>query len=299
MVLNNFIKGMIILVNLKNERLSITINPFGAELFNLVKDGKEYLWQGDPNVWSGRAYNLFPICGGLKDDEFYDDNNTYKLAKHGFARKTMFKVEYQTETEASFLLSSNDYKDEGYPYEYEFRVVYKLEGETLNVYYKTKNIGNKNMYYSVGAHEGYQIKTDISDYTVIFEKDDNLKRYMAKGNLLSDDTVSLPFNKGVLPLCYDYFEYDALIFKNHNSRRVELKNNKTNESILVEFPDFDYLLIWTKPNGAKFVCIEPWSGLPDTIHSNKQIKDKEGITTLKAGEEKTLLHKITVGGKLN
>ncbi len=287
------------MVNLKNDRLEINVNEVGAELFNLIKDGKEYLWQGDPTFWKGRAYNLFPICGGLKDDEYIYNGNTYSLKKHGFAKEAEFIVEEKTDTTATLLLSSENYKHEGYPFNYELRIVYELSGETLNVYFKIKNLDKNEMFFSIGAHEGYALTNDISDYSVIFEADNELSRYMVDGNLVSYNTVKLPFSdKKVLPLKREFFNDDALIFMDHKSRKVELRNNITNESILVEFKDFDYLLIWTKETNAPFVCIEPWTGMPDMVDSNKQIKDKKGITRLEPMGEKTFLHSITVGATL-
>ncbi len=287
------------MVNLKNDVLEINVNEKGAELFNLIKNGEEFLWQGDPSFWKGRAYNLFPICGGLKDDEYYYNGNTYSLKKHGFAKDVEFVLEEKTDTTATFLLSSKTYKDAGYPFNYELRIVYELSGETLNVYYKIKNLDSNEMYFSIGAHEGYQLKNDITDYSVIFEADDELSRYMVDGNLVSYNTQKLPFSdKKVLPLKRNFFDDDALIFMDHKSRKVELKNNISGQSILVEFKDFDYLLIWTKPDNVAFVCIEPWTGMPDMVDSNKQIKDKKGITKLGAYEEITYLHSITIGATL-
>ncbi|MBQ2308518.1 MAG: aldose 1-epimerase family protein, partial [Clostridia bacterium] len=44
------------LITIKNEHLTATVSTLGAELQSLCdKDGKEYIWQGDPAVWSGRA----------------------------------------------------------------------------------------------------------------------------------------------------------------------------------------------------------------------------------------------------
>lgn len=287
------------MVNLKNGILEINVNEKGAELFNLIKNGEEFLWQGDPTFWKGRAYNLFPICGGLKDDEYIYNGNTYSLKKHGFAKDVDFILEEKTETTATFLLSSQNYQNEGYPFNYELRIVYELCGETLNVYFKIKNLDDNEMFFSIGAHEGYQLKNDITDYSVIFEADNELSRYMVEGNLVSYNTVKLPFSdKKVLPLQRHFFNDDALIFMDHKSRKVELKNNVSGQSILVEFKDFDYLLIWTKETDAPFVCIEPWTGMPDMVDSNKQIKDKKGITKLEPKSEKTFLHSITVGKSL-
>lgn len=54
------------------------------------------------------------------------------------------------------------------------------------------------------------------------------------------------------------------------------------------------MLIW-QVCGADYVCIEPWSGLPD-IYGGKSfaIEEKESITSLSAGESLTYRHKITI-----
>ena len=284
------------MVTIKNSKLTATINPKGAELWNLIKNGKEYLWQGNPKYWKGRAYNLFPICGGLIDDEFYFNNEKFTLTKHGFAKDTVFSVESQSDTKAVFLLTNKDITVE-YPFEFEFRVIYELDDDKLNVYYKIKNIGNTDMFCSCGAHEGYALTGDIKDYCLIFEENDTPIRYLVDGNILTDKTEALPFEDSKLPLTYDFFDIDALIFKDHKSRKIELLNQKTGESILVTFKDFDYLLIWTVKDGG-YVCIEPWSGLPDTINSNKKIENKEGITKISQMQEKEFLHTILIDGKI-
>jgi len=73
-----------------------------------------------------------------------------------------------------------------------------------------------------------------------------------------------------------------LIFKTLQSRAITiLENNKP--LIKVAFDDFKNLGIWTKV-GAPFVCIEPWLGYSDTIHSNGNILEKEGIQVVKEKE---------------
>ena len=49
---------------LHNENVSVTLKSLGAELTS-IKDasGTEYLWQGNPEFWSGQAPVLFPIVG--------------------------------------------------------------------------------------------------------------------------------------------------------------------------------------------------------------------------------------------
>ena len=48
----------------------------------------------------------------------------------------------------------------------------------------------------------------------------------------------------------------------------------------MDFEGFSYLGLWSKPNGAPFVCIEPWYGIADFIEHSKRLEDKEGINIL-------------------
>ena len=47
---------------IKNDSLSLSISEHGAELQS-IKDinGKEYLWDGDPEYWPRHSPILFPI----------------------------------------------------------------------------------------------------------------------------------------------------------------------------------------------------------------------------------------------
>lgn len=40
---------------------------------------------------------------------------------------------------------------------------------------------------------------------------------------------------------------------------------------------------WAKP-GAPYVCIEPWEGLDDDIHTTGVLAEKKGIVALPAGQ---------------
>ncbi len=49
---------------LSNDSISIKVSTAGGSFTSIEADGREYLWQGDPAVWSGQAPVCFPICGG-------------------------------------------------------------------------------------------------------------------------------------------------------------------------------------------------------------------------------------------
>ena len=80
---------------LKNQNLSIKINPKGAELTSLFnhENQTEYMWNADPKFWGKSSPVLFPIVGSLKDNIYRFNGQEYMLLRHGFARDREFVVE--------------------------------------------------------------------------------------------------------------------------------------------------------------------------------------------------------------
>ena len=96
------------MVTIKNEILTAKFQERGAELKSLVFNDTEYIWPGDPSVWQSSAPLMFPICGGLVDDEYELDGKRYSLQKHGYARFCIFQVECLGESSVTFLLRSDE-----------------------------------------------------------------------------------------------------------------------------------------------------------------------------------------------
>jgi galactose mutarotase-like enzyme len=80
------------------------------------------------------------------------------------------------------------------------------------------------------------------------------------------------------------FKDDALIFKDLKSRKVFIKSKNHQHALTVNFTGFNYLGLWAKEN-APYVCIEPWLGCADTANKAVELKNREGIIMLEAGEE--------------
>ena len=276
---------------LSNGIIKATFSPKGAELLSVVKDGKEKIWIGDPDVWALHSPLLFPICGGLKDNKFIYEGKEYTLQKHGYVRFVEFEVESHTDTKLVFLHRWDNETLSQFPFRYELRVIYTLEDSALKVDYNVKNLDDTCMYYSIGAHEGYYCPEGIEEYSIIFDKDENLDGNISIGNLLEYETINVGKNTCELPLKYEYFAVDALVFLNLKSRKVSLKNRRTGEEIGLEFEGHDFFLLWTKPN-ANYICLEPWCGHQDFVDSDYDFKNKKGIIKLSGREEKTKTHKI-------
>lgn len=278
---------------IKNDYLAVTISDFGAELQSVVSsDSTEFIWQGDENFWTDHAPVVFPICGRLKDGQYIFEDNKYEMGEHGFAYKKVFEVKELNKDSITYFLKDDEDTYKQYPFNFELEITYKLEGNTLVVNTDVINTGKKNMYFSAGSHEGYACPEGIEDYKIIFEKtESNLKSYgVTDKGLIKDEYITLGETCKEIQLKNEYFEVDGLVFKDLKSRAVTLTNGK--RTIDVNFKDSDFLLIWTMPD-AKFVCIEPWCGMADSVNSDYEFTKKEGIISLKSNEKFNKEHKIT------
>lgn len=279
-------------LKISNGIITAVISTKGAELKSVVKDGTEIIWEGNPDVWAGQAPLLFPICGGLKDDKYIFEGKEYTLQKHGFARFAEFAVEQAEGDSVTLILCSNEETKKQFPFDFELRVTYTLVENKIDVGYSVKNVGNGDMYFSIGAHEGYACPGGIEEYSLVFDKEEEFTCNILDGNLLEYNTYSVGEGRE-LPLKYDFFNIDALTFLNLKSRGVDLVHRASGKSLRVEFNGFDYLFVWTKPKThANYICIEPWCGIPDFADSDLDITKKRGIVKLEANDEKVLLHSI-------
>lgn len=275
---------------ISNEKIRCVISTMGAEIQSITKNDKELIWEGNPQVWSGKSPVLFPICGGLKDDKYIYNGKEYTLPKHGFGRRSEFEIEKAEQNKATFLLCSSEETRKNYPFDFEFRVTYTLSECEIKVEYNVTNTGENDMYFSVGSHEAYACPEGIEEYSIVFEKEESLNSSILNGNMLEYNTICIEKNTSMLPLKYEFFAVDALVFLDVKSRKVTLMHSGE-KVVSVDFDGADYLLLWTKPDG-KYICIEPWCGLPDFIDSDYDITKKRGILCIKPNETTVKTHTL-------
>lgn len=277
------------MVVLQNDELSVTLSAKGAELISIIdkKDQTEYIWQGNPEFWAYHAPHLFPIVGGLIQDQLSVDGNQYPMNRHGFARTSTFRRIESAPQQAIFEFRYSEETLATYPYKFEFQVIYFLVGRSLKVVYKVINLDSRDIYFSVGGHPGFNVPLDsetrFEDYYIEFQNQEELKSHqLSDKGLFNGETIPITTNNKQLKLSYNLFEKDALVFKNLQSRSVILKSDKSAKQVKVDFPHFNYLGLWTKGN-APFICIEPWLGCADTDGNPTDISKKEAIQYLKHG----------------
>jgi galactose mutarotase-like enzyme len=274
---------------IENEYLKVAISPKGAQLSSLFNKATqtEHMWQADENIWPWHAPNLFPVIGGLVNNELHVDGQTYNLPRHGFARQSGFEVAEAKEHHAVFSLTANEQTQAVYPFHFTFQVLYDLIENALRITYKVINLDNKTIYFSVGGHPAFNIpfgKDDnYEDYYLEFENDEKLETHLLnKDGHFSGETHPVELNGKNLFLTRHLFDGDALVFKNIQSKMVTIKSTKHEHTLSVEYPHFKHLGIWAKP-GANFVCIEPWLGYADAAGASTDISHKPAIQKLDKG----------------
>lgn len=284
-------------ITLKNDALEIKVKMHGAELCSLkdVKTGTQYLWNADPKYWGRTSPVLFPFVGSVKDKKFRYNGKEYPMNQHGFARDMDFTLLRQKEDEVWFALDSTEESYRLYPFRFRLEIGYKLEETAVTVMWKVKNVDEKEMYFSIGAHPAFfcPIKEGErqSDYYLAFRRADGSKpekfcnTVFGQNGLVTPEKKEYALQDGILPIAENLFDGDALVIENRQVQRVALLDGEKREYLAVEF-DAPLVGIWSPPKKqAPFVCIEPWYGRCDSESFEGELKDREWGNTIKQGEE--------------
>lgn len=276
---------------ISNSSLKASIKHSGAELFS-IKDNQnnEYIWEGNPDFWGKHSPVLFPIVGTLKNNAYTINEKEYHLPRHGFARDMDFDLIEKTQNKAIFSLKSSEETLLKYPFAFELQLIYTLSESSLELEYKVINKGKEKMPFSIGAHPAIALPDNFEDYALLFEKEENLKYYLLENDLISSKTKILETKQNIVPLTYELFKNDALIFKTLDSKSLTILSN-SKPYVKVDYQDFPSLGIWTKEN-APFICIEPWLGYSDTDENTGDLYKKEAILTL--DQNKTFNAKFSI-----
>lgn len=263
----------------ENEFVSIEIKKFGAELssFKSKESGIEYLWQGNPDVWYGQSPILFPIVGQILDNKFRVDGKEYEMAKHGIARKRDFELKEQGEDYVTLTQSWNEETLLQYPFRYILDIEFRLEGKKLIVTHTVRNDDNRTIYFSIGAHPGFNCK--IGDYLEFEENETLVCEKINPDSILDGIHYPTLTDEKIFRITTDVFDKDAHVLSGMKSDTLYLKSDFRNEVIKFNFGKAPYLGLWAKP-GAEYVCIEPWYGINDSYDKKDDISQKRAIQSV-------------------
>ncbi|WP_438831955.1 aldose 1-epimerase family protein [Streptococcus pluranimalium] len=295
-------------IELTNKELTVQFKEFGGALSSIKdSEGIEYLWQGDPEYWSGQAPVLFPICGSLRNDIGFfknEDGSFHKgqIPRHGLVRKENFTFEPISENSVSFTITPNQSMVANYPYDFELKIVYTLNGKTIRTEYQvTNHEGVKKMPFFIGGHPGFNcplVNDDkYEDYYLEFEKEETCsipKAFPNTGLLDVQNRTAFLNQRKTIDLDYSLFAYDALTLDDIQSRSVSLRSKKHDKGLILDFADFPNLILWSTINKSPFIALEPWSGLSTSLEENDTVEDKRLVSFVNPGETVVKSFDITI-----
>lgn len=285
-------------IHLKNDNLEVQFSQLGGALTSIKdNDGIEYLWQGNPDYWSGQAPVLFPICGSLRLNwtvyrPAERPHFTGSMPRHGLVRKENFTLEEVTETSVTFRIKASEAMLKAYPYQFQLDIRYTLTGKMIRVdYLVTNNEAEKNMPYFIGGHPGFNCPLladeDYEDYYLEFAQEETCsvpKSFPDTGLLDLQDRKPFLQKQKTLNLSHDLFDQDAITLDQLKSRSISLHSHKHDKGIQLDFEDFPYLVLWSTTNQGPFIALEPWSGLSTSLDESDYFEDKRNVSWVKPGQ---------------
>ena len=288
---------------ISNDQIEVTVSDVGAELMSIksLKDGTEFLWQGDPAFWAGRAYNLFPICGRLAEGKYTFRGETYEMNLHGFVRKSILDATVLARDKIDFGLRSDERTKAMYPFDFEYHICYSLVGSTVKMEISVINHTDSTMPFALGGHPGFNVPLAgagaFEDWRLEFCPEcEPVHVVFSDACLTTEERKPFPLEDGkILRLRHDLFDHDAVVLAG-TSHRVSLKSDLSPHSVTVEVPDaMKYLGIWHAPKKeAPYVCIEPWTSLPAYDGRVDDLETKDDMFELSPLASYELIWTITV-----
>ena len=270
-------------ITIGNGDLVATIARLGAELIRLQdRQGRDYLWDGNPAFWTGRAPILFPMVGRAANDRNIIGGTPYPMRQHGFARGSTFVVTASGPDRCTMTLAATDATLAIYPFRFRLDVTYVLAPGTLSITATVTNEDDKDMTVSFGFHPALRWplpgSSDHAGHRIVFDHPEPAPIRRLADGLVTPERIPSPVVDRTLTLHDTLFRDDALVFDTLASRAVTYCG-PAGQEIRLTFPDMPFLGVWTKP-GAGFICIEPWHGLASPVDFEGEFADRPGVMSI-------------------
>lgn len=286
---------------LSNDMLTVEVSGHGAELQSIRKNGREYLWQGDPAYWGRRSPVLFPIVGSVWESRYRVDGTEYNMGQHGFARDMDFTLVSASQTEVRYRLESSECTLARFPYPFVLEIAYRLHGSSIDVVWEVTNPSDSEMFFQIGAHPAFIYpdydpeKSGRGFFT--FDSQDGLEciRIKEKGCVDAGTKWPLEMTEGCLKLEKDTFDsIDTIMLQDSQIRRVNMFREDGTPWLSLSF-EAPVVGIWSPPGKvAPFICIEPWYGRCDRVGYEGEYKDKDWVNRLAPGERFESVYTIEI-----
>ena len=274
-------------MRIANEQLTVEIAPLGAELQSIRSvDGAEWLWNGDPSYWTGRAPLLFPVVGKSPDGTVGIEGKHYPMQPHGFARRSVFSITETSATYGCFTLAASAETRVSFPFAFLLTVIYRLDGPTLRTMVEITNADKRDMPFGFGFHPAFVWPLPGSAGQThglrLSGASEPKFQSLDDQGLILPETHNSPFSGGELQLDHALFENDALLFPDGVGDGIVYRAGG-GASVVLTWSNLPNFAVWTKP-GAPYLCLEPWHGMSALAGAGDAMLDRPSTLVLPAGE---------------
>jgi galactose mutarotase-like enzyme len=289
------------MIELSNEQLTIKVAEMGAELQSIIDDeGREYLWQADPNYWPRHSPILFPIVCSVENDTYTVDGKEYHLPRHGFARDTAFTLVAQSEKKVVFALHENEETLKVYPFRFNLAVSYRLDGNKIHVVWHVENTDKREMHFQIGGHPAFYAPGCEAGKPLkgVLRVDNPNQLQALKSHIdgsVEMEEVEIASQDGLIVFDDEFFANDSVKLHKSQTSSVELLNPDGSVAVTLSYK-CPIIAFWSPyQKNAPFVCLEPWYGVGDPRGYKGEFKDKPFTNHLQPGASFMSEYVITIG----
>ena len=303
-------------IELKKGNTTVVVDRVGAQVVSIKVNGIETMYQGalDPknSQWKATAKNLSapgPVGTSSPDGELEVKEIDNNGKKEKYVRINFNGAYYWVKQHGSIQDEMFDYLGDGVfrasyftptsfsPFKCKYFTSITIENDgVVNYEFRVVNIDDKPILAGLGWHPAFQLKDDVSRYSIVFE------------NLVTDGECEVEEGKE--------YEIDSIV---SNSKSVKVGGIKSVDVVLMYTDDNGkkircqtmhseepYIILWSKKPTEKgqqnFICVEPWNTTPRQINNlttQDKIRELEGngAVIINPGEEKVLSATISFNDK--
>jgi galactose mutarotase-like enzyme len=210
---------------------------------------------------------LFPITGGLPDNQLPLPQGTYTLAQHGFARQLPWQLEPLADGRGVALeLSDTAETLKAFPFPFLLRMEVRLAPAALEISTTVSNRGEATMPFSFGLHPYFNVS---SLEGVRFEG--------LPADCLNHLTMAPTATAEQMPRLAEGI--DLLV--RPSAGAVRLVDEAAGSTLELQLSNpLDLVVLWTEPP-RRMVCVEPWSGPRQSLLSgDRKLELLPGASTV-------------------
>lgn len=272
------------------------ISEHGAEPHSLRgPDGHELLWQAG-EAWRRHAPILFPIVGRVPSDTITVDGRSYPLTQHGFARDLEWDVVASDEASATLRLRDDDETRRRFPFSFELTANYLMDEDGLLTRYEIVNPAQVPLPVSIGSHPAFAWPLERGAvkeaHVVVFDEPEPAPIRRLDHTLVLPAAQPTPIDGTTLRLDPALFAPDAIVMDQVASHGLTYLA-PSGRGLRMTWDDvFDVFVVWSRPDGADLLCLEPCVGGAAPIDYAGDLRDKPGIRLIEPGEHLVASYRI-------